>query len=491
MLGAGLVTSLVIGIMAVLVMRSHTDQLVFELTQSANQVSETIKSSTHYDMLENRREDLHRQIRNIGDLKEQGIQKVRLFNKEGPIMFSSDTAEIGTVLDKAGEACYMCHAEGRPLEKLDIQKRSRIFRAPDGSRILGIINPIPNESSCWTADCHAHSPKQKILGVLDVNLSMVKADRQIARSRELLLGLAALAIVLSSLVLWYLNRRLVLRPVAALLDGTQRVAAGDLTTTISVTANHELGDLAKAFNGMTQRIAETQRQLTQADKLASVGRLAAGVAHEINNPLTGVLTYASLLAKRYDGDPRPRGPGRDRQGNQALPGHHPGAAGFCPAHSARPQAHRHQRGGPALPGGGDEPAEHEPREHGPGPGRGPARGVRRGQPDPAGGGEPPAQRRGRHRSRGRPDPHRHRDRPAPGPGPRGIRRAVCPKGHDLMDPGAPIGGLASVRVLVGVDGLALKLQRGPGLRPPPRPWPRTASPPGPWPPTAARSAGAA
>ena len=187
MLGAGLVTSLVIGVMASLVMRAHTEQLVFELTQSANQVSETIKSSTHYDMLENRRDDLHRQIRNIGDLKQQGIQKVRLFNKEGRIMFSSTREEIGTSLDKAEEACYMCHAEGRPLERLDIQKRSRIFKAADGSRVLGIINPIPNEASCWTADCHAHSQQQKILGVLDVNLSMVQADRQIARSRELLL----------------------------------------------------------------------------------------------------------------------------------------------------------------------------------------------------------------------------------------------------------------------------------------------------------------
>jgi two-component system NtrC family sensor kinase len=306
MLGAGLVTSLVIGIMAFLTMRSHADQLLFELSQSANQVSETIKSATHYDMLENRRDDLHRQIRNIGDLKQDGIQKVRLFNKEGRIMFSSDRDEIGTTLDERGEACYACHAEGRPLEKLDIQKRSRIYRAPDGSRILGIINPIPNEQSCWTADCHAHSPQQKVLGVLDVNLSMVQADRQIRTSRLLLVSLAGLAILASSLIIWWLNRRLVLRPVAALVDGTRRVAEGDLTTAIPVTANHELGDLAQAFNAMTHRISEAQRQLTQADKLASVGRLAAGIAHEINNPLTGVLTYASLLAKRYESDEQTR-----------------------------------------------------------------------------------------------------------------------------------------------------------------------------------------
>ena len=137
----------------------------------------TIKGATHYDMLENRREDLHRQIRNIGELKQDGIQKVRLFNKEGRIMFSSEREEIGTVLDARAEACYHVPCRGQAAGKLDIQQRARIFRAPDGSRILGIINPIPNEPSCWTADCHAHSPQQKVLGVLDVNLSMVQADR--------------------------------------------------------------------------------------------------------------------------------------------------------------------------------------------------------------------------------------------------------------------------------------------------------------------------
>lgn len=302
-LGSGLVTAAVIGFMAVAVVRLHTAQLVSERTRSANQLSETIKGSTHFDMLENRRDNLHRQIQTIGDLKQEGIHRVRLFNKEGRIMFSSDREEIGTSLDKRAEACYACHTEGRPLEKLDIRARARIFRAADGTRVLGIINPIPNEPSCSTAQCHAHSPQQSILGVLDVNVSMVEADREIARSRSTMLALASLAIVSSGLILWWLNRRMVLAPVSALLAGTQRVTRGDLSTTIPVTAKHELGDLARAFNAMTQRISETQRQLTQADKLASVGRLAAGIAHEINNPLTGVLSYASLLAKRFESDP--------------------------------------------------------------------------------------------------------------------------------------------------------------------------------------------
>jgi two-component system NtrC family sensor kinase len=301
-LGAGLANALVIGVMAVLVVGRHSDQLVSERTRSANQLSETIKSSTHFDMLENRRDNLYRQIRAIGELQEEGIRKVRLFNKEGRIMFSSESREIGSVLDKRGEACYACHQEGRPLEKLDMPARARMFPARDGTRVLGIIAPIPNEPSCSTASCHAHGSAQRVLGVLDVNVSMTQADLEIAHSRNVMTALAVLAILASSLILWWLNRVLVLRPVAALVDGTRRVAAGDLTTMIPVTAQDELGDLAKAFNAMTQRIAETQRQLAEADKLASVGRLAAGVAHEINNPLTGVLSYASVMKKRLASD---------------------------------------------------------------------------------------------------------------------------------------------------------------------------------------------
>ncbi len=297
-LGVAVVTAAVIGVMSGIILRAHQRALIGQLTRSADQLSETVAGGIYYDMLENRRDDTHREIKLMG--REQGIDRIRVFNKTGEITFSSDSSEIGHALDKKAEACYACHAAGRPLERLSIGSRARIFRGADGLRVLGMIRPIHNEPRCVSAGCHAHTADETVLGVLDVNLSMASADRQIAHDRIQLMLLAVLAIAASSTLLWWLSRYLILRPVAALIAGTSRVAQGDLSTSIHLKAQNELGDLARAFNDMTVRLNEAQRLLTQSDKLASVGRLAAGVAHEINNPLTGVLTYASFLLKRAE-----------------------------------------------------------------------------------------------------------------------------------------------------------------------------------------------
>jgi two-component system, NtrC family, sensor kinase len=299
--GVAAVTAAVIGVMSGITLRAHEGALIAQLKRSADQLSETIASSTYYDMLENRRDAVHREISTIGG--QQGIDKVRLFNGAGMIMFSSDDAEIGHALDKNAEACYACHAAGQALTRLPIHARARIYRATDGHRVLGMIRPIHNEQSCWASACHAHSRDEVVLGVLDVNLSMAAADLQLAHDQRRMILLAVLAIAASSALLWWLSRRLILRPVAGLIAGTRRVARGDLSTAIKVRGGSELEDLARSFNDMTQRLREAQRQITQSDKLASVGRLAAGVAHEINNPLTGVLTYASFLEKRATNDP--------------------------------------------------------------------------------------------------------------------------------------------------------------------------------------------
>jgi two-component system NtrC family sensor kinase len=294
----GLVTAATIGVTATLVLRAHEADLIDEVYLSADRLGAAIQRSTHYDMLGNRRDSLHRQIEAIG--REEGIGAVRVFNKEGRIVFSSDGDEIDTAVDIQAEACDVCHAAGQPLARPPIDQRSRIFAEAGGGRVLGVVRPIGNEPGCATASCHAHSPDATVLGVLDVTVSLADVDRRMARGRLRLAALAAVAIGAGSLILWWLLRRLVLRPVEALAVATHGVAGGDLETRVAITGRHELGSLQRDFNRMVERLAEARLQVTQADKLASVGRLAAGVAHEINNPLTGVLTFASMLSRRAD-----------------------------------------------------------------------------------------------------------------------------------------------------------------------------------------------
>ena len=303
-MAVGLVTALTIGILATLMLSEQRRELTAQITRNADLLSETVKTSARDAMLANHRDTLRGQIEAIGRLER--MEKVRVFNKEGRIAFSSDPAEVDRVLDRKAESCYACHAQDRPLEKPPVQERARIFHAADGHRVLGIVNPIQNMTSCATASCHAHAAGEKVLGVLDVTVSLADVDRRLAAARDRVIALACGAILVMGLLLWWLSRTLIIKPVAALAQGTRRVARGDLTTAIPIGAKHELGDLARAFNAMTERLAEVQRQLTQADKLASVGRLAAGVAHEINNPLTGVLTYASFLLQHAGDDPERR-----------------------------------------------------------------------------------------------------------------------------------------------------------------------------------------
>jgi two-component system NtrC family sensor kinase len=176
----------------------------------------------------------------------------------------------------------------------------RIFEVGD-SRKLGIINPIYNEPGCWQADCHAHDEAQTVLGVLDVTLPMDEIDARISENQVQLVLFAIIAIISISFIIWLLLHFLIGKPVHQLVTATNALATGDLNYQIPVSTSDELGNLARSFNDMTNRLSNAQKQIHQSEKLASVGKLAAGVAHEINNPLTGVLTYSSFLSKRIRG----------------------------------------------------------------------------------------------------------------------------------------------------------------------------------------------
>ena len=291
-----------VSVFAYVNIRSHSQSLLAEVERHANQLSEAVKSGTEYDMLENQRERIHQSIKRMG--QQQSIQRIRVMNKTGEVIYSSDAAEIGKMVDKKAESCYKCHSADRPLERLEMRERTRVFRlTADSSRTLGIINPIYNSRSCWTAACHAHPKSQVVLGVLDVTLPLAEVDKDIRRGQIEIVVFALSAIAALGLIVAFLVKRWVDVPVKELVAATQRVASGDLHYTIEEKRDDELGKLARSFNHMTQKLSEARLQLFQSDKLASLGRLAAGVAHEINNPLTGVLTYSSFLLKRTKDQP--------------------------------------------------------------------------------------------------------------------------------------------------------------------------------------------
>lgn len=138
--------------------RQHLEEMTFS---SADLISDTIKRSTRYSMMKNHRDEVYQIISTIGT--EPGIGKIRIFNQDGKISFSTDVREAGTVADKKAEACTACHVQEEPLTRLNRPDRQRIYTASDGTRRLGLISPIENEPSCSTAECHAHPPGKQVL----------------------------------------------------------------------------------------------------------------------------------------------------------------------------------------------------------------------------------------------------------------------------------------------------------------------------------------
>ncbi len=290
-------------------------------TDWAVRTSDLIKRSTRYSMLENRRADIYQTISTLGS--EPGIEAIRIYNKKGEVTFSTIEGEVGKYVNMNAEACNACHQPGKQLPTAQKAALTRIFESPKGYRILGVITPIRNEPSCYNAPCHEHPSSQTVLGVLDVMLPLKGLDANLAQLRESTYTTGAFMVLSVTLVAGIFIWTMVNIPVRKLTHGTREITRGNLDYRIDVHSSDEIGDLADSFNKMTKELGRARDELTdwaetlgdkveqktdelrralsnmvQMEKMASLGKLAASVAHELNNPLAGILAYAKLLRKK-------------------------------------------------------------------------------------------------------------------------------------------------------------------------------------------------
>lgn len=308
-----------------MVVRNSREELLQQAIGNAAQLSEVITKSTRFAMVQNKPSYIDEIIQDVGAHNE--IDRVRILSKNGTVIHSSDQSEIGTLVDQEAEACLACHLDEESMRQSPMIGRPRFFTDRDGQHMLGSTAVIRNEPNCSTGNCHGTAADQAVLGVLDIVSPLSQIDQAIRDTTVRTVGLALGFVILAALLVSVLVQRIVYRPLGDLKEGSERWAEGDLEHPIPVRSDDELGQLADSFNSMTRRLRKSRAELqdwgrtleqkveaathelqiaqaeaARSEKLASVGLLAAGIAHELNNPLTGVLTFSHLVRKQLPDD---------------------------------------------------------------------------------------------------------------------------------------------------------------------------------------------
>jgi two-component system NtrC family sensor kinase len=291
--------------------------------QCAERTSNIISGSTKNAMLLNKKDNAFEIMKSIAD--EEGIEKICLYDKKGKIIYSTDQAEIGDQVELISRVCSPCHTPTGEVRGKPINKWHNIYKEANGNRILGYLKPIQNEESCYTAACHAHSVDESYIGVLRVIMSLDKMDTLMQENRSQMISINIFITIILGLAVGIFIWFWVHVPVKNLIKGTREVSSGYLDYIIPATGKDEMGILGRSFNDMTtdirkakdeittwsnqlenrvkektEELEKTQKRNLQIEKMASLGQLSATVAHELNNPMAGILTYSKLIQKKIN-----------------------------------------------------------------------------------------------------------------------------------------------------------------------------------------------
>ncbi|UCC24347.1 MAG: HAMP domain-containing protein [Gemmatimonadales bacterium] len=319
-LPAGLFTLASVGALSWALIRSQRTNALEEAALGSESIGEAILLAIEHEMRVNERYAIREVLRNLGG--HEGIESIRLFNKQGWISFSSDSSEVGRKVDMEAEACVNCHEGPTPAVVLDTEDRARTYRNAMGQSVVGTIQVIQNKPGCQGGGCHPAVEAMPILGVLDVVMSLEAAEARIAMTgwRALIYSLLAAGMITG--VLFLIITRSIHRPLRTVAQATQRVTKGVPHVAAPRGSAPEIRILADSVNEVVENLSSSRSQLeawagrlehivaekakelsearfqiVQAEKLSSVGLVAAGIAHELNSPLMAIITYSHLVRK--------------------------------------------------------------------------------------------------------------------------------------------------------------------------------------------------
>lgn len=300
------------------------------LKQNGNNLGAIVEGSLYKSMLENDKSTLHSTLDIINTMP--GIDDVNLYDQNNSVAYSSFAAESGR---HSNPDCISCHSNldemfsQRERSYMIIDEKSDCSMNPGkpGQRHLLIRRPILNEVSCYTAACHAHTENEEVLGSLIIRMPLKDLDSALKKSSVdfLILSLVITASVLSVLI--YFTRRRIKDPLHSIIAASEAVSAGEAGTRIAIGPNllDDMKKVSQAFNNMldnldraatelenwskqleykvqkkSEELSEVQNELINVERIASLGKLSASVAHEINNPLSGILIYTKLIHKQIE-----------------------------------------------------------------------------------------------------------------------------------------------------------------------------------------------
>lgn len=300
------------------------------ITENGNNIGFLVEGALYRSMLENDPTSLQSTLDIINTMS--GIEDVNMYDIDNNLVYSSFSTDTTSHSDPD---CKSCHKDFQTMfsvyEKshkiIDVGSECSMNHNNSENRYLIIKSPILNSKSCYSGSCHWHSPTDKILGSLLVKIPLKGLDDALQKSTTDYFLMASLMTFLLILFLIFFTQNRIKNPLNDLIIASEAVARGDKNTRLVIKPN-QLSDMkmvSTAFNDMldnlqsatnelqnwsqqleykvqrkSEELGQAHNELMNIERIASLGKLSLSVAHEINNPLSGILVYTKLVYKQLN-----------------------------------------------------------------------------------------------------------------------------------------------------------------------------------------------